>query len=234
MHNKFNKKILIIIIAVALSLVMAGFTYAWMSQRAAMTTLITIQPPDTIAIIPTTKNVEELKLLDLDFNEETDTKDEDGKIHIFRPVCIRSTEQMHRLEVVHTTNLNDLDFKIYPASREIKGENGYELSYVTDTILNGKYRNKKDSDKLAKEETLENYKQTSDVADKHAYPLYWVGVTCTNENKSGDGYQTVISYTEDGADQSTYYNTYYILEISWKETSKETDLFYIMAQNMAE
>ena len=234
MHWEKRKKIWALLSVLVALLSMIGLTYAWMAQRASMTTLLTITPPDSITIIPTATDGSELTALDMDFQQNSDDKeDEDGTIHIYRPVCIKSTEPIHRLEIVHTTNLNDMNFTIYPASKVISGESNYRISYSNDTKLSGQYYNR-DTDSLAKAETLENYKQIGDVADKHAYPLYWIAVKSAIDDKRQDGWQNVISYPETGADQKTYYSTYYILEISWKKTSKETDLFYIMAQNVAE
>lgn len=219
MHREKRKKMWVLLSALVALLSMVGLSYAWMAQRASMTTLLTIQPPDSITIIPTKKNGTHMTELDLDFDERTDQKDSDGTIHIYRPVCIKSTEPIHRLEIVHTTNLNDLDFKIYPAK---KNENGEIQSLGS--ALSGAYKNQDGTAKLAKQEVLENYGATTDVADRNAYPLYWIAVNC----------QADTSNPETGADQKAYYSTYYMLEISWKETTKETDLFYIMAQNVAE
>ena len=238
MHREKRKKMWVFLSVLGALLSVVGLTYAWMAQRASMTTLLTIQPPDTITIVPTTTNGSELTALDLDYNEDSgDKKDEDGTIHIFRPVCIKSTEPIHRLEIVHTTNLNDLGFHIYPAK---KNENNGKVTIQSlGSELSGAYKNQDGTAKLAKQEVLENYAATSDVADRNAYPLYWVGVNCAIQNKWQSGWQEVTSYTEPGIDPKTnqpinYYCTYYILEISWKETTKETDLFYIMAQNVAE
>lgn len=223
MHREKRKIMRMLLPVFAILLSTAGLTYAWLAQRASMTTLLTIQPPDTITIIPTTTDGVELTALDLDYNEDSgDKKDEDGTIHIYRPVCIKSTEKIHRLEVVHTTNLNDLGFKIYPAKKIVN--NGTVTIQELGSALSGAYKNQDGTAKLAKQEVLENYDDASDVADRNAYPLYWIANDC----------QADTSNPETGADQKIYYSTYYILEISWKETTKETDLFYIMAQNVAE
>lgn len=220
--RKSSRGTLMMVISVVITLLItAGLTYAWMSQRAAMTTLLSIEPPDKITIIPTTDNGVELKELVLDYNEKTDTKDEDGTIHIFRPVCIRSSEPVHQLEIVHTTNLNELSFNIYAAKKiEVNGKQ--KIQSTSEAPLFGEYKNKDKDTNLAKSEPLENYKSGQTI-ESHAYPLYWIA-----NNSDAD-----TSNNEIGADGKTYYNTYYILEISWKETSKETDLFYIMAQNVA-
>lgn len=218
--QKEKRRMMWVVLAVLVTLLSAvGLTYAWMAQRASMTTLLTITPPDTITIIPTRKDGSPMTELDLDYDEKSDQKDDDGTIHIYRPVCIKSTEPVHQLEIVHTTNLNDLDFKIYPAKKNDSG-----ISYNPEQYLSGAYKNQDGTAKLAKEEVLENYKAPEDVADTHAYPLYWIALDC----------QADTTNPETGADGKTYYNTYYILEISWNETTKETDLFYIMAQNVAQ
>ena len=222
MRKKKRKKMWVLLSTLVALLSMVGLTYAWMAQRASMTTLLTITPPDSITIIPTKKNGTHMTELDLDYNEDSgDKKDADGTIHIYRPVCIKSTEQIHRLEVVHTTNMNDLGFKIYPAKKIVN--NGTVTIQASGSELSGAYKNQDGTAKLAKQEVLENYDAKTHVADRNAYPLYWIAVNC----------QADTSNPETGADQKTYYSTYYMLEISWKETTKETDLFYIMAQNVA-
>ena len=173
MHREKRKIMRMLLPVFAILLSTAGLTYAWLAQRVSMTTLLTIQPPDTITIIPTTIDGSELTALDLDFHENSqDKKYSDGTIHIYRPVCIKSTEPIHRLEIVHTTNLNDLGFKIYPATKNDTGEIVWSDS--EDSKLSGEYKNqdKAETSKLAKKEILENYQDVNDVAERNAYPLY--------------------------------------------------------------
>lgn len=211
-----------------------GVTYAWFMQNASMTTLLAIQPPDTITI--SDADGSDMTELDLDFREDTnDTKEADGTIHILRPLCIKSTSPIHQLEIVHTTNLASLNFKIYPAEKS-----GNSFTFDKSKWIPGEYVNGISVDsRLAKEETLENYTSTDDVKDTHAYPLYWLAVNCAIQENWKTNWQKVISYPQTEFDvatktEKTFYYTYYYLEISWKETTKETDLFYIMAQNVAE
>lgn len=222
---------MLLIAAVAVLLVGAGITYAWFYRNAAMATLVEILPPDSITIIPVTDDGTEMTQLDLDFREGVDVKDADGTIHIRRPVCIKSTSPIHRLEIVHTTNLNQLNFKIYPA---VKDDNS--ITYNNAVEVSGAYKNQ-DTNGLAKQEILKNYKSTDDVADVHAYPLYWISNNSATENAWQEGWTKVTSYDFVEYDpvkmqNLTYYYTYYYVEISWLEPTKETDLFYVMAQNI--
>ncbi len=234
MKNKRSKLLIILIIAVII--LAAGITYAWFIHNSAMSTLYEIMPPDEITIIPVSeKDGSELQSLELEFKEDSnDRKDVDGTIHIYRPICVKSTNPAHRLEIVHTTNLKNLNFRIFPA---MKTESGYV--YSSGEPLPGGYKNQDPDTLLAKEQTLDNYESTADVADVHAYPLYWIAVSCATKDHLETGWKEVTSYIDTEFDPATktekeFYYTYYYLEISWNEETKETDLFYIMAQNIAQ
>lgn len=223
---------LVSVIAVLLTTV--GVTYAWFAHSASLVTLLEIQSPDTITITPVGEDGTELAALDLDFKEGVDSKKEDGTITILRPVRIKSTSPVHQLEVVHTTNLNKLEFKIYPATIS---EEGFDDALGEN--LSGRFINPNSSDShLAEKENLNNYKE-GDSVEAHAYPLYWLADCCGDKRYVQEEIAIEVSSKKstefDAAKQCDvdYYSTYYILEISWQETTKETDLFYILAQNIA-
>lgn len=226
---------------IAVLLTTAGITYAWFDHSASLVTLLEIQPPDAITITPVGYDGTELAALDLDFKDGVDEKvtAEDGTttITILRPVRIKSTSPVHQLEVVHTTNLNQLNFNIYP----VTDKGGHFSDWGTP--LSGKPVNPDPSDpNLAKREQLNNYKD-ADTVEAHAYPLYWLADRCGDKQyvQAADKAKVAIEVSSkkstefDAAKQCDvdYYSTYYILEISWQETTKETDLFYILAQNIA-
>lgn len=230
--------------ALLMVLLTAGVSYAWLArQEASMDTLLEIVPPDTIIIIPVTDGGEPMTELDLDYREDSeDYKDDEGSIHILRPVCVKSTNPAHRLEVVRTTNLENLSFNIYPAPWN--DETG---SFVLPEVnsrekLSGTYLNQKGDTEpklAAQENTLNNNYEKSDQVEAHAYPLYWLATKiCKNNAETNDEYQGVTSKVCEEDDPHTgekkdFYYTYYYLEISWKEETKQTDLFYILAQNVA-
>lgn len=239
---KTGKKFVLVIAVLWLIVLSIGISYAWFSQRAALATLMNITPPDSINIVPIDIDGGDVAMLDLDFNEAYgDIKDQEtGAITIFRPVYIYSSSPVHQLEVVHTTNLNRLSFAIYPAT---KNEDG-SFTYDKNNALSGEYKNPiSDTDSsMAKSENLNNYKD-GDSVEAHAYPLYWMAgnsgdpryVIDSDKNKITKDVSSERETKYDPAKlvEKTYYKTYYYLEISWKEDSKETDLFYIMAQNIA-
>lgn len=221
-----KQKLWLLLSALALLLTGAGITYAWFTNNAALSTLMEIAPPDTITIVPVSENGTQVGDLDLDYREGVDQKDDNGYIHIRRYVCVKSTNQKHDLEVAHTTNLNDLKFKIFVATKDENGQFTYDPSKpVTCTCVNPE--DPKDP-KLAEQQILDNYNNKKDVADVHAYPLYWI---VRAEDLNG-AYQETTTEPDFNNQPQTYFLTYYCLEISWKETTKQTDLFYIIAQNI--
>ncbi|MDY2627813.1 MAG: hypothetical protein SOW08_05775 [Lachnospiraceae bacterium] len=233
MKNRFKMRWLLGY-SIALIALLIGITYAWFVQNASMTTLLALEKPDTITISDVDGS--DMTELDLDYRENTnDRKDPDGTIHILRPLCIKSTSPIHQLEIVHTTNLSSLTFNIYPAA---KRDNKY--TYSENIKVSGEYVNESSPGSgSATEEVLENYSDKNDVKNTHAYPLYWLAVNCAVQEKWQSGWTKVTSDTKTEFDVATktekiFYYTYYYLEISWKEETKETDLFYIMAQNINE
>ena len=52
-------------------------------------------------------------------------------------------------------------------------------------------------------------------------PAYWLA----------DGELDAAGYQESNPEQETL--TYYVLEITWTETTKETDIFYLLAKNVS-
>lgn len=222
----------------ALVLATAGVSYAWFAQHASMVTLLDILPPDTITIIPVDRDNKDLVLdeLELEFHENTaDTTDTEGRITIYRPVCVKSTSPSHKLEIVHTTNLNELSFGIYLAEVSEKSI-AFSMQDGNRIPLVGEYKNEwAEHPKRAEQENLDNYKD-EDTVEAHAYPLYWLQTGFSSS--AAEDATRVTSYTKtefnpaSGKDEVFYY-TYYYLEISWKEDTKQTDLFYIMAYNVA-
>lgn len=198
-----------LVAVIAVLLTTAGVTYAWFVRSASLATLLKIQPPDAITITPVGEDGKDLAALNLEYKEGVDSKvtnEEDGTttITIRRPVRIESTSPVHQLEVVHTTNLNKLTFKIYLAE---KNSEGTVSKTETELPLSCK-NNQKTDPHLAIEQELENYDSKADVADVHAYPLYWLAKICGAKGEVPadqweSDWQEVISDTQPGLDPNT-------------------------------
>lgn len=223
-----------IVILAAIAALIAGITYAWFFNRIDMATLMKIQPPSDISILG--PNGDTLDSLDL---SHTGQADNDGKVTVSRVFCVQS-QGVFQLEIAHTTNLQGMEFKIYPATKKksneetTKGEvaiteGDYKYCYDKNKIVSGKYIN-------AENGTV-NYKYATDTYHKdnyntyakvqtHAEPVYWLAT-----RKLDATGEKITLPDQNGNGTEKFCRTYFVCEISWTETTKETDLFYILAQN---
>lgn len=231
---KTGRKLWLLFAVLAAILTGVGVSYGWFSQNAGMSTLVNILPPDDISIIPINgTSASEMIDLDLDFHEEWgDTKDADNRFHIARYVCVKSTNPIHRLEVVRTTNLNELSFRVFLTKLTDNGFTDPENPdpNYPDWELTGDYVN----DPSPELDDPDNYRD-GDTVEPHAYGKYWIQNGDISQNQNYGNYQVknIESDPVHAKDEQTFYYTYYRLEIEWSEETKETDLFYIIAQNIA-
>lgn len=221
--------------AVVLALVI-GLSYAWFFNQSNIATLISISPPAPIAI----KGPHGNSLTSLDLTYTDAEKDENKKVTIKRVISIENDGSRHKIEIVHTTNLKGLTFKLYSAeegtgnSVETSGtvtDGGYTYTYNT-TPIPGNYINIEENEtgeyKSANNTKHNQNYEDGDSVQKHAEPIYWV---TTNWLDASSALVAQDVSSGDNAEETQMHRTYYVLEISWTETEKETDIFYVLATN---
>ena len=184
-----------------------------------MATLMPIKEPSNITILG--PNGSELTSLDLNYT----AADKNGNtVTVRRVICVQSAADKFKLEIAHTTNLKGLTFKLYPVSSN-GTDSGYTYSYNAANPIEGTYINldhEKDYKYANTSKHNNNYGDYQSV-QKHAEPLYWLTSQPLNADKSTVENQVMI----DGVQN---HRTYYVCEVTWTETTKETDIFYILAQ----
>lgn len=221
-----QRRLALIVGAVCIAVV--GITGAWLVNRANIATLFTVSKPSTIVVKG--PNGEEMAQLDLSYTDEN--KDENGKVTIKRVISVVSDQKQHKIEIAHTTNLKGLNFEVHKATDVTKdsttGQYTYNYNEASDKI-SGEYLNR-DEDKstndynYAVDNNAANSKHSFNYSDyqnvqSHAEPLYWLETKPT----------VVTTKNADGL-----YLQNYVITISWIETgsTKETDLFYVLAKNI--
>lgn len=212
------------IVALVVLLLVLGLSRAWFVNQNNITTLMQVTEPSPIAIRG--PHGEALSALDMSYTEDDKHGD---TVTIRRVVSVSSNEEKHKLEIVHTTNLKGLTFKVYAAQENAAGSNSvnagnYTYTYNADNPIAGKYINEGSSTadyKYANDSKHAfNFDQYGNV-QAHAEPIYWLA------NGSQDG---ILRDTDNDSVASKYLN-YYVIEISWTETTKETDIFYLLVKN---
>ena len=229
-----------IVVLIAIAALLGGITYAWFFNQMDISTLIKIQPPSEISILG--PNGSQLNSLDLSYTEKD--KDADNKVTIRRVFCVQSQDDFN-LEIVHTTNMKGLKFTLYPAKAENASDDSETYSNkVTDGGYTYKYGSSPFSGSYINATSAGDYKYANGTqhstnygtysnVQKHAEPIYWLvknSENTDNENKLVCDKANSIDINKNGTSK-TYYRTYFVCEISWTEDTKETDIFYILAQN---
>lgn len=224
--KRIPPKIQIGIAVVLFLLVIAvGVSMAWFNYTRGLHTVSNIIPPIALEIGSGNKQpITQLELGNLDV-EKTRFKDV-----VF---CVYSRMQKdlsYDLQLAHTTNIG-LEYTIYPAA--LNGSLGNEVVYDNNTYtygstpVEGSILNDSDNDGVAdlsdgyftKTYTAEANEANSYGVQKNAMPIYWRS-------------SSVNHLQLNGADQ---YCDYYVLHIEWGsdvENDKETDMIYIMADQV--
>lgn len=218
------------IVALVVLLLILGLSRAWFVNQNNITTLMQVTEPSPIAIRG--PHGEALSALDMSY---TDDDKHGDTVTIRRVVSVSSNEKKHKLEIVHTTNLKGLAFKVYAAQENATGSNSvnaagsnsvnagnYTYTYNADKPIAGTYINEGSSTADYKyadnSKHAFNFDQYGNV-QAHAEPIYWLA----NESQTGRD--------ADNDSVASEYLNYYVIEISWTETTKETDIFYLLVKN---
>lgn len=230
--KKINKKYRFFGVTLTLlvvALMFAGLSRAWFVNEGDIATMVSVSGPTQLSIRGAHGKAQ--TALDMDY---TDDDVKNGEVTIRRVISVCTDSSHHKLEIAHTTNLKGLEFKIYPATETTTGgnitESGYSYSYSS--ALNGSYINKKENasegykeaNNTKHEENFSNY----DKVQAHAEPLYWLA-SDTLEGKSNVKNGTDNDYLNPNIEKK--YVNYYVVEVSWTETQKEADIFYVMAKD---
>ena len=237
-NKKIKLRVLTSVLIIGVILAIIGISFAWLSYWHRLNTVSVVQIPSKISI--TGANRSEMQKISLEMT--SDDTQVDDTVTIRRVFCIESTDDF-LLEVAHTTNIEDMDIKIFPVSNtnsdpgktsgSVQGtddEAGRTFYYEPDGVaLAGEYLNKTGQIAIQKGETGTLNGQTyadSDTVQQNAEPLYWLTNSVEDCKKSG--------YSREGkaADgQTDIYYRYYVLQLSWKVTDSETDIVYLLASH---
>lgn len=248
--NNRKKRITIISVIIIGLFIIAGLTFAWFYQHQKVASVTQIAPPGKIII----SGVHGKKLDQIDLSYNSGDIDKNGTVTVRNVICIDSAAKDITLKLAHTTNVGNLSLRIYPATEQteqpedeslyIKGTDaGTDYYYTYDSKVG--YTTKRvdgDANTMNEMMCLNRDKDNSEIAEKNgnyhnktygesekrvqkqAEPLYWTSnekYSLPLNNKNSANKNAHIRYE--------YYG-YFILEASWTEQNKETDIVYVVAE----
>lgn len=244
--NHRRKKAIIISAIMASSLIIIGITVAWFYQQQKAASLTKIAPPGEIII----SGVHGSQLDQIDLSYSNGDIDENRIVTVRNVICVDSAAKNIRLKLAHTTNVENLSFRIYPATETtsqpgsgeyVKGsDSGTDYYYTFDPKTGYTTKRLSDAgDKMTLMKCLNPAEDNSGLAkqdgDYHdntygnnetrvqnqAEPLYW---------RSDVAYSLPLNSKTDLNEHIKYeHYGYFVLEASWQEQNKETDIVYVTA-----
>ena len=231
-----RRKIAISILLCVTILGAAGAIFAWFRHLQQFNTVALVQMPSRITL--SGANRSELQRISLELTPD-DIQNGD-QVTIRRVFCVESTADFW-IEVIRTTNIENMDIKIYPvkasesdlSSGEVKGTDGVTSYYYnpdTDPLA-GSYINIAADGVTAIQKGVagtlhaENY-DDSDAVQKNAEPLYWR--TGYIQDYSLKEYSRMEA--AEGAGMDSYYR-YYVLQLCWNTSAQETDIVYLLVSH---
>lgn len=234
-NYRVKQWILSVVVVVAAMALVTGVGMAWFVNQYHLSSIGRIHPLSYISILAPGDAV--IQSIDLSYDK---SEVKNGIVELKRPFVIRSESEKYDLCIAHTTNISGLRIKLYQANASGEEGNAY-LAGITekgtpyywnkdgdDQFTKGVYLNKSTTAEYVADPKHQAHNETFRLTEiesynnvqKHAEPLYWV--------KKGIEGQRRTQNQDDPVD--TNYYTNYILEITWNETNKETDILYVIAQ----
>ncbi len=243
--NDKRKKVTIISIIVAGLLVIIGITFAWFYQHQKAASLTQIAPPGKIII----SGVHGSKQDQIDLSYNNGDIDENNTVTVRNVICVDSAAEKITLKLAHTTNVENLSLRIYPATEStsqpgsgeyVKGsDSGTDYYYTFDPKTGCTTKKQTEGDTMTLMECLNPAGDNSGLAEQggdyhkntygvnearvqnQAEPLYW---------RSNVAYPLRLNSKKDSNEHIKYeHYGYFVLEASWKEQNKETDIVYVTA-----
>ena len=206
----------------AVAVLVMGLTFTWFVGSESASTVAKVREPSKLRILgPNETSIEQVDLSYDSSNIDGDT------VTVRRGFCVESGGDAFELQIANTTNISGLSINVYRVTVNSVNDSG-------DVVESGSYSwskgdgvslttiNDSDNDGIANtptgssDPTFGNYINIQ----ANAVPLYrYHAFTTTDlDKKTGS--------TTEAADVTNF-----IIELTWTESVKETDIVYLIARN---
>lgn len=226
-----RRESLAIVGLVAVLLVLLGLTLGWFVDANRGSTVGKIKEPAGLKVLG--PNATAAEQIDLSYNPEYGDTKTGSTVTLKRPFCVQTGGDGFELQLANTTNITGLTIELYRAENtsalqtpDVSGTAGgksYSWKATGENLLTSFEYINKENDGLAIEPvpgasdpTFKDYQNVQ----RNARPLY----RYKKFGKSELNAKTLDSST--GNDTLNF-----IIKLSWDESTKETDVIYLIARN---
>lgn len=232
---RWQKRQLALALAVTCLLAVLWVSLAWLNHTRSLVTATEVHVPTLW--IDKVHGTNAMNLGEIDV-QDTEVTTEEGKPCRRYVFSVKSNDNNpFRLQLAYTTNIG-FTYKIYPAKEDTSGvkveTDDRTYYYAWGSAVDCDMRMQA-HDQTYLTTSVDDQGNASDTVYNEVHPAaepwYWISAAQTLVSAdSGEG-----SYVVDPSEADPYYTRYYVLEISWDSTlknSKETDMVYLMAENV--
>lgn len=212
---------------VAVIVLIIGLCLSWFVFNKSLSTVGAVKAPADLKLMG--PNQTAITEIDLTYDPQKDI-DENGNVTLKKPFCVKSDrETSYSLMLAHTTNINGLRIELYKAdakanpsssdtSAEVAGLDSAGKPFAWNKVGNNLFSQENYINKGAEDGKADTNHDGQtfgssldlDKLERSASPLYWkLGNLSINQNSPDD----------------------YIIELTWQESQKETDVLYLIASS---
>ncbi len=181
-----------------------GITYTWFVGNQSASTVAKIAKPSNLQILgPNSSAIEQL-----DLSYDASNVNSDGTVTVRRGFCVESDAQPFELQVANTTNISGLDIKVYRVN-----VNGSNKDLVVDSSTTWDKGDEVTFTPISDDTGTQTFDEYTTNVQTNAIPRYRY-----HDFSEGD-FETGMTFIN------------FIIEVSWTESVKETDMVYLIAKN---
>lgn len=215
---------------VAVLLVLLGLTLGWFVDANRGSTVGKVKEPAELKVLG--PNATAAEQIDLSYNPKYGDTKTDNTVTLKRPFCVQTGGDGFELQLANTTNIRGLTIELYKAEDAVgdtvdvsgtAGGKSYSWKATGENLLTSfEYINKANDDLAtepgvgASDPTFKDYQNVQ----RNARPLYRYKVFDKGELNA----KTLDNSTGDDT-------LNFIIKLSWDESTKETDVIYLIARN---
>ncbi len=207
-----RKRLMAIFAVIAVAVLILGLTLSWFVGSQTASTVGKVAQPSKLHILgPNQSAIEQL-----DLSYDVSNIDGEKKVTVRRGFCVDSEKEGFELQVANTTNISNLEIKVYrvmvndpSASGDVVEPGSYSWSKNGSAI---------DFTEIADSSGIQTFNGYENV-QSNAIPQYRYHIFAADD------------LDRDGSDVAEVTN--FIIEATWTESVKETDMVYLIARSSA-
>ncbi len=220
--NHRGKRLMAAFAVLAVAVMVMGLTLTWFVGSQSTSTVAKVHEPSKLRILgPNATTIEQVDLSYDTSNIDSTTK----QVTVRRSFCVESGGDAFELYVANTTNIGGLDITVYRVTVNNVGSSGDVVesgsySWSKDNEVSFTVINDDNNDGIANAPTSSNDPTFGNytLVQNNAAPLYRYHSFAVNDLDKDSSSKPVDV-------------TNFIIELTWTESVKETDIVYLIARN---